>query len=47
MIMEKVTAKVQEFPVEKIAGRTVTRIQDGWSNVPNDSATANSYFIME
>lgn len=43
-LLEKVTAEIEESAVEKIAGKTVTLMQDGWSNVHNDPVIANSIF---
>ena len=43
-LLEKVTPKVQESAVEKIARRTVTPMQDGLSNVHNDLVSVNSIF---
>ena len=45
-LKEKVT-EVQESSVEKIAGKTVTLMQDWWSSAHNDSVIANSYFMFE
>ena len=41
-LLEKVTAEVQKFTVEKIVGKTVIFMEDEWSNVHNDSVISNS-----